>query len=336
MVKLGLVSVLVSLVAAAFGVAPTPHDGAGAAAEHVHIQGFAYSPTEIRVAPGTTVEWDNHDTAHHNVAADDGSWESPLLARGESWSRTFDEPGTYDYHCDPHPQMTARVIVEKPEDPGPPNVPPTVAFTTPTPGQVVGGLLNVTGTAADADGSVARVDVALDGGAFVAATGTTSWILRLDTAALVDGEHVLRARSFDGLNFSAIATRTFTVSNPEFPDLVLVDLRITAGATRQTITADVRNDGNAPAPAFEVAFQYLYKGEARAIGAKTVPAGLAPGATATVTFSWDTLGKLGRFTVEAIADAPAAVEEWDEGNNAARGDTSVLVNAVGGVDAREP
>ncbi len=36
---------------------------------------------------------------------------SPLLARGESWSMAFEEPGEYRYYCDPHADMTGLVQV---------------------------------------------------------------------------------------------------------------------------------------------------------------------------------------------------------------------------------
>lgn len=80
----------------------------------VEISNFAYSPATLTVKVGTTVTWTNKDSARHDVAADDESSDAPsseLLGRGESYSFTFKKAGTYSYHCTPHPNMQAKVIV---------------------------------------------------------------------------------------------------------------------------------------------------------------------------------------------------------------------------------
>src|SRR5262245_59359385 len=65
--------------------------------------------------------------------------------------------------------------------PTPDRTPPTSAITSPAMGASVltGATVSITGTASDTGGgSVARVEVSVDGGAtFSAATGTTSWSL---------------------------------------------------------------------------------------------------------------------------------------------------------------
>lgn len=77
----------------------------------VSIQDFSFNPGQITVAPGTTVTWVNDGQASHTTTADDGSWDSGTLQQGEDFSFTFDEPGTYTYHCSLHPDMTASVKV---------------------------------------------------------------------------------------------------------------------------------------------------------------------------------------------------------------------------------
>jgi hypothetical protein len=44
------------------------------------------------------------------------SWDSGLKSPGESFSFTFNEKGTFSYHCTPHPQMKGTVIVEDSAD----------------------------------------------------------------------------------------------------------------------------------------------------------------------------------------------------------------------------
>jgi plastocyanin len=78
----------------------------------VRIRDFAFQPSQIRVSRGTRVTWVNCDTDAHTSTADAGAWSSPLLARQASFSETFDAPGQFSYHCQPHPFMTATVIVE--------------------------------------------------------------------------------------------------------------------------------------------------------------------------------------------------------------------------------
>jgi amicyanin len=82
----------------------------------VEIKDFAFTPSNITVKKGTAVTWTNRDSTQHNVLPDDqkeGSTfqGSELLAKDASYSFTFNTPGTYKYHCGPHPQMTATVIV---------------------------------------------------------------------------------------------------------------------------------------------------------------------------------------------------------------------------------
>jgi LPXTG-motif cell wall-anchored protein len=77
----------------------------------VSIQDFFFDPGQITVAPGTTVTWVNEGQAPHTTTADDGTWDSGTLQPGEDFSFTFDQSGTYTYHCSIHPDMTASVKV---------------------------------------------------------------------------------------------------------------------------------------------------------------------------------------------------------------------------------
>ncbi len=86
----------------------------------VTIASFAYSPQEVRVAVGSTVTWVNMDHVMHTVSfgehahehEDHASIDSGPMYHMGAWSYTFDEPGVYEYHCDPHPYMTGSVMVE--------------------------------------------------------------------------------------------------------------------------------------------------------------------------------------------------------------------------------
>ena len=77
----------------------------------VSIANFAFAPTEITIAPGESVIWTNDDGAPHGLEFDDNAPGTNLLLPGASFSRRFDQPGTYDYNCSVHPYMTGRVVV---------------------------------------------------------------------------------------------------------------------------------------------------------------------------------------------------------------------------------
>jgi nitrite reductase (NO-forming) len=71
-----------------------------------------YAPNVLMVPLGATVTWTNNDPGMtHTVTAADGSFDSGMLAAGQSWSYTFDQPGDFDYICTPHPWMKGRVSV---------------------------------------------------------------------------------------------------------------------------------------------------------------------------------------------------------------------------------
>ena len=78
----------------------------------ITISGFKFDPATVTVTIGTTVTWTNRDSANHTVVADDGSWKSPSLATGDTFSYTFDKAGTYTYICSIHPAMKGTITVK--------------------------------------------------------------------------------------------------------------------------------------------------------------------------------------------------------------------------------
>ena len=78
----------------------------------VVIQKFAFGPADLRVRAGERVTWINCDTDSHTSTADGGQWVSPLMVPGAAFTQAFPSAGEFTYHCEPHPFMTGRVIVE--------------------------------------------------------------------------------------------------------------------------------------------------------------------------------------------------------------------------------
>ena len=87
----------------------------GATQALVAVRGFAFTPDTVRVRAGTTVTWVNCEPdgvdAHTSTAAG-GTWESPFLPPGSTYSHTFEGAGRFDYFCVPHPFMRGVVVVE--------------------------------------------------------------------------------------------------------------------------------------------------------------------------------------------------------------------------------
>ncbi len=75
------------------------------------MKGIRYQPAELTVHPGETVEFKNEDIFAHTVTADDGSFDSGLIQPGSSWKMTVQKAGTLAYHCKPHPNMKAVLVV---------------------------------------------------------------------------------------------------------------------------------------------------------------------------------------------------------------------------------
>ncbi len=83
----------------------------GPAAAEVRVSAMKFPADTIRVAVGEIVRWVNQDPLDHSVTFDaEGPASGPLPAKG-SYAVRFDRPGTYTYHCTPHPFMTGVVVV---------------------------------------------------------------------------------------------------------------------------------------------------------------------------------------------------------------------------------
>jgi plastocyanin len=93
------------------GTAPATGSPAAVAGDQVTIDNFAFAPATLTVKVGSTVTWTNRDEEPHTVAASDGSFHSPGMGTGATWSYTFSTPGKFDYVCSIHPMMHGTVVV---------------------------------------------------------------------------------------------------------------------------------------------------------------------------------------------------------------------------------
>lgn len=75
------------------------------------IRQMQFNPAQVTVAPGDTIEWKNEDIFAHTATASDGSFDSGLIAPGTTWKTVVHGSGTISYHCRPHPNMAAAIVV---------------------------------------------------------------------------------------------------------------------------------------------------------------------------------------------------------------------------------
>jgi plastocyanin len=94
------------------GATASPSPSPASTAEvRVSAQDFLFEPSDIEIAVGTIVTWTNDGASAHTATADDASFDSGVLRTGESFSFTFDAPGTHTYICIIHPSMRGTVTV---------------------------------------------------------------------------------------------------------------------------------------------------------------------------------------------------------------------------------
>jgi uncharacterized membrane protein/plastocyanin len=98
-----------SLIAISATAQPGPNSAS--APQLIVMREMRFNPPDKSISPGTVVEWKNEDIFSHSVTADDGSFDSGLIAPGQSWRKTFTNAQTFRYHCRPHPNMAARLVV---------------------------------------------------------------------------------------------------------------------------------------------------------------------------------------------------------------------------------
>ena len=101
--------------------APPPPPAPGAIDISIVDNDFNPSPTTVDV--GSAVRWVNTGALPH-TATMSGQFDSGILMAGETYTRTFNTAGTYDYICTLHTGMTGRLIVQSPGGGQPPPPPP--------------------------------------------------------------------------------------------------------------------------------------------------------------------------------------------------------------------
>ncbi len=100
------------------------------------------------------------------------------------------------------------------------NRPPSISISSPSNGETVSEITKITGTASDPDGDnqLQIVQIEIDGGKWIDATGLTKWSYFWDTKSFPDGSwHQINVRAFDNNIFSYYQINVIVDNTPVEP-----------------------------------------------------------------------------------------------------------------------
>jgi plastocyanin len=110
---------------------------ASTATTTVQIKSTGFVPATVTVNQGDSITWTNADTKDHQVVANGGSFASPILEKGKSYSHAFQGGGTFRYHDGLHPSLKGTVTVR--------GAPPQVTLAVSAPIAKFGTQVTLTG-----------------------------------------------------------------------------------------------------------------------------------------------------------------------------------------------
>lgn len=76
----------------------------------VFIQDYAFHPEVVTISHGDSVRWINNDSVAYIVGSS-GTFESPTLTKGKTFTFTFSKSGTYNYYLLTHPYTKGGFVV---------------------------------------------------------------------------------------------------------------------------------------------------------------------------------------------------------------------------------
>jgi plastocyanin len=126
---------LIALIPAALALATA--GPALAATKTVAIKAGGFAPVKTEISSGDSVRWTNVDTVNHQVVSDQGLFASAILRPGQTYTRTFNQGGTYRYHDGMKPTEKGSVVVKGP--------PPSVSIGATLPIVTYGGGVTLSG-----------------------------------------------------------------------------------------------------------------------------------------------------------------------------------------------
>lgn len=178
-----------------------------------------FRPSSVTINVGDTVVWSNAG-GFHTVTPDTGVTEAfcGTATITTSCSYTFNNPGTFGYHCVPHQflGMTGTVIVQ-----GVANTPPSVTITNPASGATFTAPANITveASASDPGGSVAQVQFFVNGVSIGVDNVSPYSGVSNNVPA---GAYTLSAVATDNLGAKTTNAISVTVNQPNIPPTISI------------------------------------------------------------------------------------------------------------------
>lgn len=78
----------------------------------VEMKTMLFTPSQISIKKGETVTWTNNDDTAHTVTIDNGDGpNSEEIKPGDTYSYTFNDSGSFQYHCKLHSAMHGTIVV---------------------------------------------------------------------------------------------------------------------------------------------------------------------------------------------------------------------------------
>lgn len=103
----------------------------------VLIKRSAFAPSSVSIVAGDSIRWRNDDTRNHQVVSATGTFASPVLRPGRTYTFRFDVAGTYRYRDALNPSVTGTIRVAGP--------PPAVTLATSQPQIAFGTAVTLSG-----------------------------------------------------------------------------------------------------------------------------------------------------------------------------------------------
>ncbi|MCK4614319.1 MAG: SBBP repeat-containing protein [Thermoplasmata archaeon] len=164
------------------------------------------------------------------ISIDGGDWE---IVNGTStwdyeWNTTTVENGEHNlrfraYDGELYSDIEQLILdVQNDQE----NHPPDVTINSPDNNDEVSDTITISGESSDEDGNetIEKVEISIDDdGSWEVVTGTTSWSYDWDTTSVENGEHTLRFRAYDGIDYSDVEELTLIVENENVKPEVTID-----------------------------------------------------------------------------------------------------------------
>jgi plastocyanin len=94
------------------GASHTTHVALAAGDPGVGIADFHFTPGTTTIHVGDTITWTNNGPSPHSATANNHSFDTGVLKKGQSGSHTFTQAGTFTYFCSVHPFMHGTIVVQ--------------------------------------------------------------------------------------------------------------------------------------------------------------------------------------------------------------------------------